>query len=272
MIKRRPRHRFEVRDSFLVRTVELHRPDVGDHSVLLEMPPDDALAVRRKERAAVVARLVRQAADVRAVGVHYMDLAEPRRILVITSALIGRKFFERKGRAQRAEHDLFSVGRIRSLRVVAGRTRQINRIAAVLLRGENVERRVVIPRVAPLFSAGAEFQLRFLFCQSFGIGLRRGEQNAIRPRLEKSTGRFSLARRYPGCFARFQIENVLLIKRVRRLALALKDQLLSVRRKITFAAPFPFEHELSRAGNETRFLRGIVRGERGRAQGQQQDR
>ena len=124
--------------------------------------------------------------------------------------------------------------------------RQVNEIRAILFRRKNVEGRVVIPGVAPLFSARAKFQLRLLFRRRFRIGVSRSEEDAIGSRLEKPAGRFAGARRNARRLARFQVENVLLIKRVSGFAFALENQLLPVRRKITLTAAFPFEDELAR--------------------------
>ena len=55
MIERRPGHRLEIRELLFVRAVEVHRPNVGNRAVFLEMSPDDSFAIRREERAAVVA-------------------------------------------------------------------------------------------------------------------------------------------------------------------------------------------------------------------------
>jgi hypothetical protein len=142
---------------------------------------------------------------------------------------------------------------------------QVNEIRAILFRRENVEGRVVIPGIAPLLSARAKFQLRFLFCRGFRIGMGRSEQDAISPRLEKSAGRFPRARRDARRLARFQVENVLLVKRIFRFAFALENQLLPVRRKITFTAPLPFKDELARVRQEPFLLRAVVSGEGCRA-------
>ena len=77
---RRPRHRAKIGEALYVRAVELHRVNVRVHALLVEAPPEDALAVRREERTAIVAGRAREAARFRAVGVHQINLAEPRGI------------------------------------------------------------------------------------------------------------------------------------------------------------------------------------------------
>src|SRR5205823_13946443 len=113
-------------------------------------------------------------------------VAETSRVFLVTVTLVRRKFYEGKRRAQRTENDLLSVGRIRTLRVVPWRMGQVNEIAAVLLRRKDVEGRVVIPGVAPLFSARAKFQLRPLFRHRLWINVSRSEEDAISSRLEET--------------------------------------------------------------------------------------
>src|SRR5438046_7162018 len=124
--------------------------------------------------------------------------------------------------------------------------RQVLRIAAVEFRGINLELRIIIPRVAALLAARAEVQLRFCFCGRLGIGMRRGEQNAVAPRLEKSARRLADPRRNARGIARFQIEDEHLVERIARLAFALEDELLSIRRKISFAAAFALQDQWPR--------------------------
>jgi hypothetical protein len=43
-----PAHGAELGDLLLFAAVRIHRPDVGDEALLVEAPPDDALAVGEK--------------------------------------------------------------------------------------------------------------------------------------------------------------------------------------------------------------------------------
>src|SRR4051794_22078528 len=224
------------------------------------MAPDDPFAVGRKEGAAIVAGLVGQAADARTVRLHDVDVAKPGCVFLVALALAGREFFQWKSPAQRAENDLLSVRRPRAFCVVPGRISQVNEIAAVLLRGKDVEGRVVIPGVAPLFPAGPKFELGLLFGDCLRVRMRRREKNVIRSRPKESAGGFTRARRDTSSVAGFEIKDVLLIKWISRIALALEDQLCSIRRKIPFAAPLSFEHQLSWVWEESLFRRGILRG------------
>ena len=89
---RRPRHATEVGDLPHVGAIELHREDVGEKAVLFEAAPKNALAVGREERPAVIAGRVRQTADVRAVGVHQVQLAKVRFVHIQPFLVLGRKF------------------------------------------------------------------------------------------------------------------------------------------------------------------------------------
>ncbi len=60
----------------LVRAVGTHGPNLGDNPILGEAPPDDATAVGAEEGAAVVAGGIGQAADIRPVRVHEIDVHE----------------------------------------------------------------------------------------------------------------------------------------------------------------------------------------------------
>ena len=101
--------------------------------------------------------------------------------------------------------------------------------------------------------ARAEFQLGFLFGRRLGVGMGRGEEDAVGRRLEKSAGRLARAGRDARRFAREQVEDVYLVEGIPRLALALEDQLLAVRMKIAFAAPLALEDKLPRVREESGF-------------------
>ena len=68
----------------------------------------------------------------------------------------------------------------------------------------------------------------------------------------------AIARRNAARIARFEIQNIDLVERVARFPFGLKNELLTVRRKISFAAAPAFENELARIGDEARFLGWFV--------------
>jgi hypothetical protein len=86
-----------------------------------------------------------------------------------------------------------------------------------------------------------EFQFGLLFCRRLRVSVRGGEDHAICARLEKAARRFAGAGRGARGFTRVQVEHVHLVKRISPFALALKNQLAAIRRKIAFPTPSPFE-------------------------------
>jgi hypothetical protein len=228
MKKRRPRHAFEIRDSSLVRAVDAHREHIRDDAIRVEVPPDDALAVWREERAAIVAGLVREALHAGTVGVHRVNLAEVGRISLEPFQIGGGKFVRWIRVAQRAEDDLPSVGRERPFSVVARCAGDAANVRTVAARDEDVHLAVVIPGVAALFPCHAEIQLSFLLRARVWIEMRRGEKHFIAAGPEKRAGRFANAGRDAMRVAAFEIEEENLIERVLRVALALKDERLAV--------------------------------------------
>src|SRR5579875_731550 len=110
---------------------------------------DDALAIRREERSAVVAAGgVRQLADVLAILVHDVQLQ------IIPTTAIG------------AEDDRLAVGRVAAFGVVARRISQAPQAAAVGIGLKNIQARIEVPLVAAP-SAG----LTFLFAPAIFFGI-----------------------------------------------------------------------------------------------------
>src|SRR5688572_23851868 len=116
----RPAHRLEIRQLPLVGPIEIHRPDVGDQARFIEPPPDDALAVWREERAAIVAANAGEPAWPRAVRVraHDVNLPEIARVGLELLAL-GRGELAIVCIARRREDDPLAVRREARFRVVA---------------------------------------------------------------------------------------------------------------------------------------------------------
>ena len=76
MEKGRPGHRPEIGEPPLIGTVKLHREHVRRVAFLGEPPPENALAVGREKRPAIVAGRVGEPPDLRSVGLHQIDFAE----------------------------------------------------------------------------------------------------------------------------------------------------------------------------------------------------
>ena len=257
MKKRRPRHRLEIREPAHVRAVELHREDIGVHPRRIEAPPDDARAVGRKERPAVVARRVGEPALVGAVHVHDVDVAEPRGVF-FQARLFLRAQLVIERRAQRAEDDLFPIGRDRALGVVAARVGELRELRAVLVAREDVHRRVVVPRVALCFSRRAEVEFRLLFRRRLGVVVRGREDDARGAGHEKAARRFPRARRDARRFAGEQIEEVDLVKGIRRVALGLENHRVAIRREVSLAAALAVVDKLAGVREEAIRLQGVV--------------
>ncbi len=172
----RPAHRAEIGQLLLVAAVELHAPDVSDQAVFVEVAPDDALAVREEERAAVVAPHLGQASLLAAIGAHDVDLAEVRRVdlehLLLFSAQLAAV-----GVTHGREDDPLAVRRVAGLGVVAERVREADQLPSLRLLDPDLELRVVVPGVAALLAGSAKLELLALQIQRAGIVMRRAEQD-----------------------------------------------------------------------------------------------
>src|SRR5262249_16766511 len=128
----RPLHPVEVLGQLpLVLAVGVDHVQLQVVLLLAVAAEDDALAVGREERAAVVAlRGVRQLADVGAVAVHDVQLE------ILLAAAVG------------AEDDLLAVGRVAALGVVALLLGELLQAAAVGVGLEDRHVRVEAPLVA----------------------------------------------------------------------------------------------------------------------------
>src|SRR5258705_10210623 len=103
---------------------------------------------------------------------------------------------------------------------------------------------VIVPRIAALPAGGAEFEFGLLFGKSFWIEVSRCEDHFVVPRTKKGAGRFPHAGGDAVDVARCKIQNVYLVKGIARIAFALEDQRLAIRRKIALAAAAAFKDEL----------------------------
>ena len=225
-------------------------------ALLVEAAPDDLLAVGREERAAVVAGHVGQALLVRAVGAHDVDLGEVARVLVerllllvVQRAVVGaRASTRRRSTGRRASSCLRRRSRARSVSRFSA--------AGLLAVGVDVHLRVVVPRVAALLARRAERELLVLVLLRLRIGVRRRELDLVAARTEERAGGLADAGRDPLGVAARQIEHVDLIERVARLALALEDQPLAVRRPVAFAGALALDGQAADAGEEIALLIG----------------
>ncbi len=249
----RPAHRLEVGDLLLVGAVEVHRPDVGDEALLVEAPPQDLLAVGREERAAVVAGRLGQAALAAAIGLHDVDLGEPRRVGG-ELFLFGGAQRVIVGGARRAEDDPLAVGRIAAFGVVAAHVRQpLQRLRLLLIRVD-LHLRVVVPRVAPFLARGAERDLVVLLLLRGGIVVRRGEHDLVAARTEEAAGGLAHAGRDARRLAGGQVHHVLLIERIARFAFALQHEACAIGRPVAFAGTLAVHGETADARQERTFL------------------
>ncbi len=161
-----------VRQRPLGRALVVIHVDLEQVVALAVAAVDDPLAVRREERAAVVALGVGDPSRVLAVRVHDVDLA----VAV----------------AERREDDLRPVGRIASLGVVARRVGQAHEVLAVEVGGEDVHRLGELPAIAGRPAVGRPLGR---FDVGAGIQVRRGEQDrpAVRVEVRASAPPFARA-------------------------------------------------------------------------------
>ncbi len=103
--------------------------------------------------------------------------------------------------------------------------------------------------------------------------MRGGEQHFIRAGTKKRAGGFADAGGDAVTVAIRQIENVNLVKWVPRLAFALENQRLAVRRKITLTTAPALEGELADVGEKAGFAASLgVGGQQTRRRAQNHDR
>ncbi len=137
--------------------------------------------------------------------------------------------------AHRREHDPLTVGRVGRLGVVALCGGQARQRAGLLVEREDVHLRVVVPRVASLLARGAERQFLVLVLLRPGIEVGGGEEHLVAVRPEECAGGLPDPRGDPFDVACRQIEREDLVPGVGRVAFALKDHALAIRREIPFA-------------------------------------
>jgi hypothetical protein len=175
----------EVGDLLRVRSVGLHRPDVGNQPALVEAAPDDARTVVSEEWTAIVSGNAGEALLPGTVGAHDVDVGEIARVGL--ELLRGRRVDRGASihLANRGEHDPLAVGGIAGFGVVPARGRQPLQAARFLTVHVDIHLRVVIPRVAPLLAGRAHRNLLVLQLLRFGIAVRGGEENLVAPRTKK---------------------------------------------------------------------------------------
>ena len=188
MIIRRPRHRFEIGDAPLVRAVRLHGLDVGNRAVLFEMPPDDPLTVGRKEWAAIVAGRVGEAAHIRAIGIHDVNVAEPGRICFVSRCAARAK--DSRAETRRAANRRRSASRPAKTSL-PHHSRALGEISPDRSRRCFATNKSKCCRRNPM-NSGAVCRSReipvpaFCFACDFRSSVRGGEDHSIRSRLEKA--------------------------------------------------------------------------------------
>ncbi len=228
----------------LVGAVQIHRPDVGDQAAFVEAPPDDALAVGREERAAVVARNAGQPADAGAVGVraHDVDLAEVARV-GLELLLFGGGELPVVRVARGREDDPLTVGRVACLGVVAALVRQPAERAGCARPDVQLHLRVVVPRYRRSWPDARNFSSSS--CSCFERGSWCVDANSTSPVSGLMNEQVVLPS--PGdtrdTSPRRHIHQVDLIKGIARLPLALKDQPLAVGRPVALAGAPAFHRQ-----------------------------
>src|SRR5688500_12747510 len=115
-----PAHRGEVGQLLRLRAVEIHRPDVGDETRLVEPAPDDTFSVRGEEWTPVISGNGRESPYARPirVGGHDVNIAEVARVDLELLLLGGGKLpivCVARGR----ERDPLTVGRVAGFSVIA---------------------------------------------------------------------------------------------------------------------------------------------------------
>ena len=258
MLVRRPAHGGEVGDLLLVGAVRLHRPDVGDQPVLLEVTPDDA-AVLGEEGAAVVTGPVGEALLLSAVGLHDVDLGEERRV-ERELLLLGRRQRAVVGVAHRREHDPLAIRGVAAFGVVALRRGQLLHGAGLLAIREDVHLRVVVPCVAAFLARGAEVEFVLLVLQRLGIEVRRAEHDLVAAGTEERARRLAHAGRDSLGVAGGEVEHEDLVERVGRVTLALEDQALAVGRPVAFTRALALDRQPADAAQEGPLTRRGLRG------------
>ena len=246
---RRPRHRVEAGDLPHVRAVDFHRVNLRHCACLVEPAPDDALAVRREKRAAVVAGRLRQARLAGTVGIHDVNFAEIRQVDLAQFFLLRSQVFG-VGAAGGTEDNFFAVRRVTGLGVVTPRCRESAEVAAIRVGGEDVHHLVVVPRVTALLAGGAEVEFRLLLGLGLWVVMRRAKQHTPAARMKKCAGRLAVPEGDTGGIAGLKIDRVNLIERIAYLAFALENQSRAVRAVVTLAAAPPFKGQLPHAGEE----------------------
>src|SRR5205814_3701573 len=126
-------------------------------------------------------------------------------------------------------------GRVTAFGIVSTRIGEPFQLAGLLCVRINVHFGVVIPRVPPLLARSTERELCLLQRLRFRIGVRRRELDLVAARAEERARRLADAGRDAFALAAREIEDVDLIERILRLALALEHEALAVGRPVAFA-------------------------------------
>ena len=255
---RRPRHRVEAGDFSHVRAVKFHRVNLRNRAGLVEPAPNNALAVRREKRAAIVAGHPGKSRLLRAVGVHDVNFAKVRQVDLAQFYFLLHQVV-RVGAARGTEDNFLAVWRVTGLGIVAPRVRELAEVAAVQVRGEDVHCLVVVPRVTALLAGGAEGEFRLLLGLALRVVMRRAKEHALAVGAKKCAGRLAVSGRHTGGVAGFKIDRVNLVKRVARFTFTLENQPRTVSTEVPLAAAPPLKRQLSHTRQESLLPLGLGR-------------
>ncbi|MNT32525.1 hypothetical protein D3C72_1684120 [compost metagenome] len=77
-----PRHRFQMRDRFLISAIHIHGVDLGRRAIGCKSTPSDFLSVSAKERSAIISFGICQTFYTRAIGLHDVNIHHIGLILI----------------------------------------------------------------------------------------------------------------------------------------------------------------------------------------------
>ena len=250
MEKGSPGHRSHFRElPFVPNRRYVHRENLGGETFAIETPPADFFPVRAEERPTVITDHVSEALHVFPVGIGNVNF-HGEFFVELECLLVGLAHRSIVGLAVRCEDDLFSIGRISALRVVAFCRSEFAVSLGLQVVFEEFKFSVVIPGILAGFAGISEIKLGFLFFLRLGIALGGGVDDFFTVGMNPGAGCFSVARRDSFHVAGFQIHEVDLVERIILLAFALENHFGSVRGEITFPGAFSLEGELASCGEE----------------------
>ena len=237
MEKRSPRHRAQVRERFLVGAVHIHRPHLGPVLLFREATPTNLFPIRAEKGPPVVTPDICQALHVRAIGLHQVDVHQPRLLPIkFLLRLFGQGF--RVGVAVGSKGDPPAIRTVAALGIVAAALRQVHLATAINGLPVDIVVLIVVPGITLLFSLHPVLQLRRLQVRRGGVGMGGSIEEVLSIRMQPGAGRLASAIGKAGSVAGFEVEQENLVERVRRIALALENHAFSIRAEITLPGAF----------------------------------